>query len=423
MPKLKYRLPSYCKHKASGQGVVTLDGRSYYCGPYGLKASKAKYEQLVARWIGGDLNNDPSGLTVAEVAAKYWVHVRSYYVKNGLPTFEQTCIRCALRPLLVLYKDELASTFGPKSLKAVREQMIEQDQCRQTVNANTGRVRRMFKWAESEGLVPAATTHALCTVTGLQAGRTKVRESEPVQPVSDEMVDAVLPHVTATVADMIRFQRLTGCRPNEVCQLRPCDIDQTGDVWQFVPATHKTEHRGRERVILIGPKAQAVLTRYLARGPEMYCFRPIDSEAKRRAERHEARTTPISCGNRPGSNRKCRPKKTPSDRYTTLSYGRAVQRGCDRAFPLPIQVRRPTGATMAEWRKQLRGVNKEIVVEHFKKYRWSPNQLRHAAATEIRSQFGLEAAQVTLGHSRADVTQVYAERDLAKGINVARKIG
>ena len=57
------------------------------------------------------------------------------------------------------------------------------------------------------------------------------------------------------------------------------------------------------------------------------------------------------------------------------------------------------------------------------KHRWSPNQLRHTAATEIRRDFGLEAAQIILGHSAADVTQVYAERDLAKGIEVAKRIG
>ncbi len=45
---------------------------------------------------------------------------------------------------------------------------------------------------------------------------------------------------------------------------------------------------------------------------------------------------------------------------------------------------------------------------------WHPNQLRHSAATEFRSKFGLEAAQVLLGHSQADVTQVYAERDVEK---------
>jgi len=44
-------------------------------------------------------------------------------------------------------------------------------------------------------------------------------------------------------------------------------------------------------------------------------------------------------------------------------------------------------------------------------------------ATKVRKDHGLEAAQILLGHSRADVTQVYAERDEAKAINVARKIG
>jgi integrase len=49
--------------------------------------------------------------------------------------------------------------------------------------------------------------------------------------------------------------------------------------------------------------------------------------------------------------------------------------------------------------------------------------LRHTAATLIRKEFGLEAAQVILGHTAADVTQVYAERDLAKGLSVAKLIG
>jgi site-specific recombinase XerC len=64
------------------------------------------------------------------------------------------------------------------------------------------------------------------------------------------------------------------------------------------------------------------------------------------------------------------------------------------------------------------GLDNPVLVPH-----WHPNQLRHSAATAIRKQFGLEAAQVILGHSRADVTQVYAERDSARAIEVVRKIG
>ena len=55
--------------------------------------------------------------------------------------------------------------------------------------------------------------------------------------------------------------------------------------------------------------------------------------------------------------------------------------------------------------------------------RWGPNRLRHTATTEIRRTFGLEAAQVTLGHSQADVTQIYAEKDLTLAAKVAREIG
>ena len=55
--------------------------------------------------------------------------------------------------------------------------------------------------------------------------------------------------------------------------------------------------------------------------------------------------------------------------------------------------------------------------------KWSPNRLRHTAATQIRRQFGLEAVQVALGHAKADVTQIYAERDLTLAVQIMQKIG
>jgi site-specific recombinase XerC len=51
---------------------------------------------------------------------------------------------------------------------------------------------------------------------------------------------------------------------------------------------------------------------------------------------------------------------------------------------------------------------------------WHPNQLRHTVATEVRARFGLVAAQAVLGHAKADVTQVYAERDLTRAAEVMR---
>ena len=54
---------------------------------------------------------------------------------------------------------------------------------------------------------------------------------------------------------------------------------------------------------------------------------------------------------------------------------------------------------------------------------WSPLQLRHTAATSIRAQYGLEAAQTVLGHAKADTTLIYAERDMARPATIMREVG
>jgi len=248
-------------------------------------------------------------------------------------------------------------------------------------------------------------------VAGLRQGRSEARETCPIQPVEDQTVEATLVELSEVVAGMVRFQRLTGCRPAEVCALRPCDLDRSGEVWVFTPASHKTE----QRLIPVGPRAQALLFKYLARDGETHCFRPCDSEAKRYAALHSQRQTPLSCGNRPGTNRvKCR-RRPPGKQYQVPSYRRAIHYACDQVFPHP------------ELGKTIHHTMTEHQIAELKAWqsahRWSPNQLRHAAATEFRSKFGLEVAQVILGHASADVTQVYAERDLAKDAEVARQIG
>ncbi len=54
---------------------------------------------------------------------------------------------------------------------------------------------------------------------------------------------------------------------------------------------------------------------------------------------------------------------------------------------------------------------------------WSPNRLWHNFATEARWAAGLEAARVTLGHSSAVTSEIYAERDLEAARRVVAKIG
>ena len=90
---------------------------------------------------------------------------------------------------------------------------------------------------------------------------------------------------------MVRLQRLTGARPGEICSLRPLDLDTSGDVWRYIPEKHKTSHRGRERIILIGPRGQSILRPYLLRAADAFCFSPQESERKRLLQQTENRTT------------------------------------------------------------------------------------------------------------------------------------
>ena len=54
---------------------------------------------------------------------------------------------------------------------------------------------------------------------------------------------------------------------------------------------------------------------------------------------------------------------------------------------------------------------------------WFPYQLRHGHATAVRRRFGLEAAQCVLGHAKADVTEVYAQKHAPLAARVAAEVG
>ena len=50
MPRLIHSVPRYRLHRASGQAVVTIDGRDHYLGVWKSTASKIEYDRLVGEW-------------------------------------------------------------------------------------------------------------------------------------------------------------------------------------------------------------------------------------------------------------------------------------------------------------------------------------------------------------------------------------
>jgi integrase len=386
------RTPAYRLHKPTGQAVVTLGGRDHYLGRHGTPESKAEYDRLVAEWLAAGRMPPAQSLgpgpTVNEMILAYVRHADAYYTMDGRPTKEPQDIRFALRPLRKLYGDRPAREVGPLAIKAVRQVMIDSGLCRNEVNKRVGKIKRAFKWAVSEELVPPSVYHGLQAVSGLRHGRADVRESKPVRPVPDAFVDAIRPHVSRQVWAMVELQRLTGARPGEVVIMRTIDVDMTGRVWCYVPSSHKTEHHGKERRIYLGPAAQAVLRPWLRADLMAYLFSPAEATDERKAESRRRRKTPVQPSQQDRS--KHRPKKRPGIHYTTESYRRAIAYGVRKANAERARSGEPSVPS------------------------WHPHQLRHNAATRLRREFGLDVARAVLGHSSPAVTEVYAELDMAK---------
>jgi integrase len=126
----------------------------------------------------------------------------------------------------------------------------------------------------------------------------------------------------------------------------------------------------------------------LKANPAAPLFSPLEAVEVRLAERRCNRKTPKGPWAQARRRKKNR-KRPPGLWYDKNSYGGAIRRACVKSG-IPV---------------------------------WSPNRLRHSAATRFRQLYGLEAAQVILGHAKADVTQVYAESNRALAEHVMREIG
>jgi integrase len=388
-------VPTYRKHSTKNEARCWVDGRWITLGRWKSPESLQAYERLCAelRVRSAAVVQSPArGLVcVSRVVLEFFNFAAVHYrYADGSVTPELYEYELAVRPLCDLYGSLPADQFGPLALQAYRNQLIRKNWCRTRVNKQVGRVRRIFKWAAGQELDPPSVPQALACVQGLQRGRCAARETEPVKPVPVADVLATLPFLNRHVRAAVELQLHTGMRPGEACSLTLGQIDRSDEMWVYRPDQHKTLHKGKERMIPLGPKARVVLTAFMGDrvyGPDEPLFNPRVAREERYATMRAKRRSKVQPSQ--VSRKKAKPQRVPPERYSGPVYATTVTNAAVRA-----------------------GVPA-----------WHPNQLRHTYATQVRKAFGLEAAQVLLGHSKADVTQIYAEKNHAMAAEVAGKIG
>ena len=367
------RIPQPCYHKGTGRWYVTLRGKEEYLSgrlPWSATPPaevQSEYDRVMSAWLTARAQPPDrlgSSPLVAEVCSSYLGTIGHY--SGG----ERRNVIEVVRILAQEAGGEPIAGFSAGRLRQVRQKMIDGEPGKEGgrspwaahfVNKQVSRLRRMFRWAVVEGLVPAEVWHGLRALPGLRESK-RDRRARRVEEVPDELIEATLPHIHERLRSMVQAHRLIGCRAQEIVVARTCDFDLDADpdqgehrCWLFTPSESKTDER-----YWVGPRAQEVL-------------RPLLNPAEPLAWLWPTRV------------------KKGKGRYSTASYRRFIERACIAGG-----------------------------VKH-----WSVLQIRHAAAEEARRKHpkALEAAQARLRHARMQVSEIYANDLSALGRDVARKLG
>jgi len=216
--------------------------------------------------------------------------------------------------------------------------------------------------------------------------------------VPDEVIRRTLPFMPPTLAAMLQIQRLTGCRPSEIFNMRVGQIDRTTDpdLWLYRLASHKTKKKTKQKkVIPLGKPEQDLIAPYLVgKLPEQAVFSPKTAVGERKAVQKANRKTKIPPSQSARMEASAAKPARYKECYNKDSYRQAVKYAVRKANKmLPDDEQIPD---------------------------WTPYQIRHTAATAMEQAEGLDEAQALLDHSSADMTKRYAHARLRKMKELAR---
>lgn len=81
----KKRVLSHRVHKASGRGVVRINGKCFYTGPYGFPEAESAYRRIIQQWEATNRSTSfgDSSLTMAMVMADNLEFAIVHYPNNN----------------------------------------------------------------------------------------------------------------------------------------------------------------------------------------------------------------------------------------------------------------------------------------------------------------------------------------------------
>ena len=411
---MSIRIPKYRLHKGSGQALVQINRDRIYLGTYGSEESKEKYERLVAEWLSSGRQrvsppianpNAKVDLTVNELILAYWHFAESLLLQGGetdqgvdlhAGSDPPAPASCTATPSPASSAPRPSRPFGSTwSTKGSPE-------ASSTVALAVSSGRSSGQWPRSWCRLRSST--GCRPWPAFASARRRHVKPSPCGPSPDLYVAVILPFVTPHVAAMVKLQRLSGMRASELVVMRPCGHRHRAETSGFTSrSTIRTAGGGTESRFRLGLKRRRSSSRSSA-GTRRHSFLPRWKAEKWRLEHRppyhgKERKTKIYPSElrqreklKAARRQQRKPKRPKRDRYDTNSYRQAIEYGFKKA--------KKAG----------------FVVPH-----WHPHQLRHNRGTEVRRKYGIEAAQVALGHAQGQHHRGLRREELGAGRGLPRR--
>jgi integrase len=384
MPRLPRGQNPTLRRRPDGLAVVTLSGEDHYLGSWGpdpdepSPEARHRYDETVARWLLRGRKPRPRKApcpTIATLCARFREHATWAYRKRGKATEHARRLCRAADRLESLFGSVPIDEFDADAFRAIRESWVE--------------ARRGGSKPKRPGLseTPRHPQNSRTTVNTM---------AQQVRAIFAWGFDEkIVPATVIAEINAVRGLRRRRTEARETEDVRPVPEPDLATVLAVANRTTADMIRVQLLTGMRPAEICAIEARYLDRSESIWTY-TVPEHANKMD--HEGRERTVAIG--------------PKAQAILAQYLLRRPRG-----PLFLgKTRLPVNPT------QYRG-NIADCCQRAGIARWGPGRLRHNHATEVRRRYGLEAAQVALGHAKADVTQVYAERDGALARRVAMELG
>ena len=168
------------------------------------------------------------------------------------------------------FQDRLPGSMNESDMIAVRDNLIARGLSRKTIHEYMGRFIRAMEWAAKRKWVALETVQSLKNYERVRIGQAK--SAKVVEPIPPLHLVKIYKNLPARWKPVFAWHLYTGQRVETALAVQVEEIDQKQEPWRYRPRQHKGAWRGQTLEILIGPRARSVLQKVLKKVKEGYLF-------------------------------------------------------------------------------------------------------------------------------------------------------